>query len=146
MDLVWYRRARRAGTATRFLDWELSSGVTSFEDAGAPAQVGRHAVRSLTGRDLPPELAGVTNDVVHWSTGISWGVLFGLASGSRCTGIGRGVVLGAVAWATSYAVLPAIGVYQPIWEYDRDTLAQDLTAHLVFGTTTAIIDRVLSPT
>ena len=28
------------------------------------------------------------------------------------------------------------GVYKPIWEYDAKTLAEDLTAHLAYGTGT----------
>jgi hypothetical protein len=41
-------------------------------------------------------------------------------------------------------VLPRLGLYKPIWEYDRTTLAKDLSAHLVFGVTTAATFRVLS--
>ena len=40
-------------------------------------------------------------------------------------------------WAGGYVVLPQLGVYKPIWEYDLETLGKDLTAHLVFGTATA---------
>jgi hypothetical protein len=41
------------------------------------------------------------------------------------------------SWATGYAVLPQLGVYEPIWKYDLKTLEKDLSAHLVFGTATA---------
>jgi len=41
-------------------------------------------------------------------------------------------------------VLPAAGLYRPIWEYDRKTLADDLSAHLVYGLTTAAVFRVLA--
>ena len=34
-------------------------------------------------------------------------------------------------------MLPLLGVYKPIWEYDLETLRKDLSAHLVFGTATA---------
>jgi hypothetical protein len=46
-------------------------------------------------------------------------------------------------WAAGYAVLPALGVYRPIWEYDLETLWKDLSAHLVFGLATAGAFRVL---
>jgi len=36
-------------------------------------------------------------------------------------------------------VLPLAGLYKPIWEYDRHTLAKDLSAHLVYGLTTAVV-------
>jgi hypothetical protein len=48
-------------------------------------------------------------------------------------------------WAVSYAILPAAGLYKSIREYDRETLAKDLTAHLVYGATTAAAERLLSP-
>jgi hypothetical protein len=41
-------------------------------------------------------------------------------------------------------VLPAAGLYEPIWKYDRKTLAKDLSAHLVYGViTAAVFDRLL---
>ena len=48
-------------------------------------------------------------------------------------------------WGSGYVVLPAAGLYQPIWEYDRRTLANDLSAHLVYGLTTAAAFRALAP-
>ena len=47
-------------------------------------------------------------------------------------------------WAVDYAVLPAAMLYKPIWEYDRKTLASDLSAHLLYGTVTAATLRLLS--
>jgi hypothetical protein len=37
-----------------------------------------------------------------------------------------------------------MGLYEPIWKYDRKTLAKDLTAHLVYGLGTATALRLLS--
>ena len=54
-----------------------------------------------------------------------------------------GLPFGAGVWGSGYVVLPAAGLYQPIWEYDRRTLANDLSAHLVYGLTTAAVFRVL---
>ena len=48
-----------------------------------------------------------------------------------------GLPFGAAVWAAGYAVLPILGVYKPIWKYDVETLAKDLSAHLIFGTATA---------
>jgi hypothetical protein len=47
-------------------------------------------------------------------------------------------------WSSDYVVLPLAGVYRPIWRYDVPTLAKDLSAHLVFGTTSDVALRVLS--
>jgi len=38
----------------------------------------------------------------------------------------------------------SLGVYQPIWKYHLDTLVKDLSAHLVFGTTTAAAFRLIA--
>ena len=49
-----------------------------------------------------------------------------------------------MVWAGGYVVLPLLGVYQPIWKYDVGTLGKDLSAHLVFGTTTAATYTLLA--
>jgi hypothetical protein len=56
-----------------------------------------------------------------------------------------GLPFGAGVWAVSYAILPAARLYKPIREYDRETLAKDLSAHLVYGATTTAAERLLSP-
>ncbi|MEX0659575.1 MAG: hypothetical protein WD080_10615 [Egibacteraceae bacterium] len=45
-----------------------------------------------------------------------------------------------------HATLGAMDIYEPIWTYDRDTLLQDLSAHLVFGIATGLTYRILSGT
>jgi hypothetical protein len=71
---------------------------------------------------------------------------YGLAVGSlRRPRVWFGALFGAAVWGSGYVVLPAAGLYRPIWEYDRRTLADDLSAHLVYGLTTAAVFRLLSP-
>jgi uncharacterized membrane protein YagU involved in acid resistance len=48
-----------------------------------------------------------------------------------------GIALGTVAWLSGYVILPLAKVYKPIWEYDAETLAKDLSGHLVYGTATS---------
>ena len=57
MDLVWFRRARSAGSDDGFAEWEFSGDTTGFDDAGAPAQVGKRAA-SAVGAELAEETAG----------------------------------------------------------------------------------------
>ncbi len=138
MDAYRYRGERRRGAASRFADWELSSGqVTSFDEAGAPAEIGRRAA-ALVGVQIPDRWAGVTQDVVHWSTGVSWGLVAGAVAGggSARWRLLAGVGTGVLAFTTSYAVLGALGIYEPIWRYDRESLGRDLAGHLVYGATT----------
>jgi hypothetical protein len=54
-----------------------------------------------------------------------------------------GLTTGVAAFLTSYATLGAVGIYDPIWHYDADTLGQDLSAHLVFGLATGVTYRLL---
>ena len=55
-----------------------------------------------------------------------------------------GPPFGVGVWASGYVVLPAFGVYEPIWKYDAETLRKDLSAHLVFGVATAATFKVLT--
>ncbi len=144
MDLVWYSRYRRGGGEDGFADWDLSTSTSSFDEAAAPAQVGRRLAGAV-GVELPDDAAGLTNNVVHWTTGIQWGALYGLATAARRpVHPGWGLALGPTAWGSAYVLLGAAGIYQPIWNYDAETLAKDLSAHLVFGLATATAYRVLA--
>ena len=145
-DRFLYRRYRREGGDSGFADWETSAGVVSWEDAPAPAKVGKRLLEAVLGRELPPESARPVNNVTHWAYGIQAGVLYGLVVGSlRSSKVWYGIPFGAGVWASGYVVLPVLGVYRPIWEYDRETLAKDLSGHLVYGLATAMAFRLLSP-
>jgi hypothetical protein len=145
MDLVWYRRYRGSGGESGFADWEFSTATEGFEDAGAPAEVGRRIVEVLFRTHLAPDTAGITNNLVHWGTGMGWGTALAMVARSRPLPIAvLGPAGGVVAWGTSYAVLGSAGIYQPMWEYEARTLWKDLTAHLAFGMATATTFRFLS--
>jgi uncharacterized membrane protein YagU involved in acid resistance len=73
------------------------------------------------------------------------GVQYGLVAGSlRAPRIWYGLPFGTSVWAAGYVVLPAAKLYKPIWEYDRRALAKDLSAHLVYGLSTAAVFNLLS--
>lgn len=133
MDLLWYSRYRRGGGEDGFLDWELSTATEDWEHAATPGLVGQRVAHEVAQIELPDSAAALTTNVVHWATGVQWGVAYAAA---RRPGIRSGVVLGLVACSTSYVVLPALGLYKPIWEYDAKALAQDYSAHALFGAVT----------
>jgi hypothetical protein len=138
MDALWYFRYRRGGGKSSFADWETSAGLEGWEHAPAPAKFGRLVVQRTLHRDLPPHCARLMNNAVHWSTGVGWGAVFGMVEGTIVRGRAwHGVPFGAAVWLQSYAVLAPLKLYKPIWEYDAATLGRDLSAHLVYGTTTA---------
>jgi hypothetical protein len=144
MDTLLFARYRRGGGETRFVDWEFSAGLDSWEDAPAPAHVGKRLVEGLFAIELPPQRARLVNNVTHWAFGILNGAAYGLVAGSLPTSrVSYGLPFGAAVWANGYVVLPVAKLYEPIWKYDVKTLANDLSAHLVYGLATATAWRLL---
>lgn len=145
MDLLLYRRYRRDGGKESFRDWELGTGVTNWNQASAPGQLGRKLARIVTGDEPPDEWARPATNIVHWATGVGWGALYGVFASRRTRHPWlRAVDFGPAVWLSGYVVLPAAGVYKPIWDYDTQTLAKDLSAHLVYGATTSAVFALLS--
>jgi hypothetical protein len=146
MDVLWYARYRRGGGKQHFFAWEFSSGLSSWDEAPVPGQVAKRLFEGLFQKKLPPQRAELVSNITHWAYGMLNGALYGIAAES----LGQprtwyGLPFGAGVWAVSYAVLPPAGLYKPIQDYDRETLAKDLSAHLVYGTTTAAAEQLLSP-
>jgi hypothetical protein len=145
MDALWYARYRRGNGTSDFADWEFSSGLSSWDQAPAPAQVGKRLVEGLFNRELSPARAALVNNVTHWAYGMLGGAQYGLVAGSlRAPRVRYGLPFGAGVWAAGYAILPAAKLYKPIWDYDRNTLVKDLSAHLVYGVGTATTLRLLA--
>ena len=138
MDASLYRSYRREGGDAAFPSWELSEGLESWDRAPAPALVAKRGIEGVLKREIPPRYARFLNNATHWGFGLATGAGFGFLLGSRRKPkVWYGLPFGAAVWAGGYVVLPQLGVYKPIWEYDLETLEKDLSAHLVFGTATA---------
>lgn len=145
MDVLWYRRYRRAGGQDGFLAWETAKGLDSWEAAPAPAKVGMRLVGGFLGRDIPPSQARLLTNAVHWAYGMGAGAAYGIGAGTLGPRrVYLGPPFGAAVWASSYVALPLAGVYKPIWEYDLPALCKDLSAHLLFGTVTGLTFAALS--
>jgi hypothetical protein len=69
MDVVLYGRYRRDGGKETLWRWEFFGDVTTWDDASAPGQPGRKALRFATGHE-PDEWARATTNLVHWATGV----------------------------------------------------------------------------
>jgi hypothetical protein len=138
MDLLLYRRYRQEGGKDSAWWWESAEGVTSWDGASAPGQLGEKVERLVTGRPPPDRWARPTTNAVHWATGAGWGLQYAaLAALPSKHPLLRALALGPVVWLSGYAVLPLTGVYKPIWDYDARTLGKDLSAHLLYGATTS---------
>jgi hypothetical protein len=145
MDGYLFARYKQQGGDSGFVAWESSAGLSSWEDAPAPAQVGKRLVEGLFQRELPAGDARLVNNVTHWGYGVLGGVQYGLVAGSLPhSRVLHGIPFGASVWAGSYVILPAAKLYKPIWEYGLSTLANDLSAHLVYGLATSTAFRLLS--
>jgi hypothetical protein len=145
MDTLLYRRYRHDGGHDAFPDWESSKGLVSWEDAPGPALVAKRFLEGVLGHDVSPRYARLLNNATHWGFGLATGAGYGLLLGSRHKSkVWYGLPFGATVWISGYVVLPLLGVYKPIWKYDLETLGKDLSAHLVFGTTTAAAFGVLA--
>jgi len=140
MDAVLYTRYRRDGGEQGWWAWETGAELRQWDDASTPGLVGKRVLEALLHRKLPNQWARPTNNTVHWLTGLAWGAQMGVvALSSAKPRVWWGPLLGSAAWLTSYAVLPNVGLYKPMGEYDFATLAKDLSAHIVYGTVTGAV-------
>lgn len=143
MDAFLYWRYRQGGGESPFADWELSKGLT-WQEAPAPAEVGRRVVEGLFTVKLPDESAPLVNNLVHWGYGMAWGSMFGVLEGSlHRRRFLHGMLFAPVVFLSGYVVLPLAKLYKPIWEYDLPTLGKDFAGHLAYGLGTGTAFRVL---
>jgi uncharacterized membrane protein YagU involved in acid resistance len=144
MDAFLYARYRRGGGHDPFATWEFPP-TESWQEASDPGQVAKRVIEGFTQRALPDRWARPVTIAAHWAFGSASAAAYGVLAGSRRrSGPLDGIPFGAAVWALGYAVLPQAGLYKPIWEYDAETLAKDLSAHLVYGLTTATVFSLLS--
>jgi hypothetical protein len=144
MDTARYLMYRRGGGTDSPLAWEFAP-VEDWAHAPDPGQAARRVIEGFTQRQFSDRWAFPLSTAAHWSYGSGWAAVYGILAGSAARPRVRyGLPFGAVVWASGYAVLPAAGLYQPIWEYDAATLAKDLAAHLAFGAGTGAAFWVLS--
>jgi hypothetical protein len=123
-------RYRRSGGDSNAEEWESSAGVTTWEQAPAPAQVGRRLVEGLFGVTLPPTRARLVNNVMHWGYGILNGGQYGVVAESLPSPrIRYGLPFGAAIWTSGYVILPAAKLYEPLWKYDAKT-SRMISAHI----------------
>ena len=85
------------------------------------------------------------SSIVHWGYGTSWGAVRGLIGAAGLRGLRANAAhLGAV-WGTEQAMLPALGVAPPFWEWGAKEVAIDAFHHLVYagatGAAYALLDR-----
>jgi len=116
----------------------VAGGADPWDEAPAPAQVGRRLIEGLLRRPVLPSAITMLTRVMHWSYGTLWGAVYAVARESlRSRARLPGPVFGAGVWAASYAQLVPLGIYEPPWRYPLGSLADELGYHLTYGTTVA---------
>jgi hypothetical protein len=143
MDLVWFARYKRGGGESSFATWEFASAPESWDDASAPAKVGKLLYETATHTELAPASIGATTNLMHWGYGSQWGVILAVAVSGGAVRLTQAPLFGALVWLASYVSLPIAGFYKPIWSYDVKTLWQDLSAHLVYGVGAVVACKIL---
>lgn len=115
-----------------------------WEEASAPAKVAKRVLEGVFGREVGPEKIGSLTEVMHWGYGTGWGAAYGVLAGTAGRSTLRGGLLfGTGVWASSYAELVPMGLYEPPWKYPPKTVALDLSYHLVYGAGVAAAYRLL---
>jgi uncharacterized membrane protein YagU involved in acid resistance len=144
MDALLYARYRRGGGKDAPLAWEFPP-TENWQQASDPGQVARRLVEGFTQRPIPDRWARPVTIAAHWAFGAASAAAYGVVAGSlRRPRPVDGIPFGAAVWALGYVLLPQAGLYQPIWKYDAETLAKDLSAHLAYGVTTATAFALLA--
>ena len=133
LDAVHYLKYRRTGGTKSPVAWEFAP-VENWEAAPDPGQAARRVIEGFTQRKLSDRSAWPVSTAAHWAYGSAAAAGYGVLAGSaRTANPAYGLPFGAAVWGTGYVVLPAAGLYKPIWKYDTKTLAEDLSAHLAYG-------------
>lgn len=106
----------------------------SWDDASAPAEVGRRIIEGVFQKDAPPEMIPTLTNAMHWGYGVGWGAAFGLVQGTvRHRALGNGLGFGMAVWGASYLQLIPMGLYEPPWKYGVQALATEGGFHLAYG-------------
>lgn len=133
----------------------MTGGMFLFEKAGlapgepAPRQIAENLAEKFGVRDrLSKSAFEASWTILHFGYGATWGVAYALAQ-EKVLNIGRpglaGPVFGALLWVLGYCGwLPVLGLYPPPTRLPNRKVAAELVAtHVIYGTATAVVQRVL---
>ena len=122
---VWRMAARRAG----LIDM-------------TPPQAMEYRLADWTGVE-PRTAAGhqLVDATIHAAVGLAGGLAYGVLIGDRRRpGLGGGALFGAGVFALAFGLLaPRLGIANPPWRATLAENAVNLTAHLLYGTATALV-------
>lgn len=138
--------AGAAGTALMTAAQTAYYKVTGSESSDTPYQVARRIIEGVLHREVPVGSEDALNNGMHVLYGLSWGVPYGIVSGSHDSPppvVRSAVKLGVAVWGASLVQLPAMQLAPPVWEYDPKSLVPDVGFHIVYGLGAALAFRAL---
>jgi hypothetical protein len=83
------------------------------------------------------------SNAVHWSYGTAWGVPRALLDVAGIDGPVATIAHGAALWGSEQAMLPALGVAPPLWEWGAAEVAIDALHHAVYTVATSVAYEAL---
>ncbi|HYX83484.1 MAG TPA: hypothetical protein VE777_00810 [Gaiellales bacterium] len=127
-EVMARRRPVRAGTATE------EKPDDPWAKAPAPAQLARRVIEGVFQREVSADRIPLFTNAVHWGYGTAMGGLYGILQGTlRDRPAVHGPLFGLGVWASSYATLVPLGLYEPPWHYKASSIAKDVSYHLAYG-------------
>lgn len=138
--------AGAAGTAVMTAAQTAYYKATGSEASDTPFQVAKRIIEGVLQREVPEGSEDALNTGMHVLYGMSWGVPYGLVSGSHDSPqpvLRSAVKFGVTVWSASLVQLPAMQLAPPVWEYDPKSLATDVGFHIVYGLGAALAFRAL---
>jgi hypothetical protein len=138
-----------AGTAAMSAAMAVTKAAGLMPGESPPRKVARNFEEAAGVRDgLPPAAFEASWVGQHFAYGAAAGVAYALVRGRLRLPepVPAGPLFGAALWAFGYAGwLPATGLSPPPSAEPRRRVGTLIVAHLVYGTATAAVSRVLDP-
>lgn len=124
------------GTAAMTLSSSVEARLTGRGASTTPAD----AAEKLSGlRPGDDEARQRFAESVHWTYGTCWGVPRALIAAAGLRGLPASLLhLGAV-WGGEQALLPALDVGRPVWEYGASAAVADGIHHVVYALVTGVV-------
>jgi putative membrane protein len=124
----------------------IQSSEDSKEDEPATEKAADRVAEGVTGAPISKANKPFAGQAVHYGFGALLGLGYGIAAEYRpgvTAGAGAGFGLTTAALFDEIGV-PAAGLGEVPWKADVSTHVYTLASHLVFGTTTEVVRRVIA--
>jgi uncharacterized membrane protein YagU involved in acid resistance len=139
-----------AGLVASFVMDRFQAGVASLSSSDSEAEPATEKAADklsqvVTGHDVPDDRKPLAGQAVHYALGAGLGVVYAVAAEYRpavTTGYGTAFALANTALLDEAAV-PAVSLGDAPWNAAPSTHLYSVASHLVFGTVTEGVRRLL---